>query len=202
MSERFDDLRKVPKQPAARLLAVANAKLQTDLDLPASASVSEVMAALDKAEAFVDQLRLMGCALPARERAWWACLAARDVVGDVETLPRTLELAETWVRKPSDELRDKVRAAMDAADVDDETDLCGTCVLFYDDTLGTGEMAKMAGPPGATQAAAFGMNIKALGQGDNIPETAKVLIDRALDIARGGNGQIPLPGKPVEEEVT
>ncbi|MEM6304074.1 MAG: hypothetical protein AAF744_05095 [Pseudomonadota bacterium] len=200
MSKRFEDLRKVPKQPAARLLAMANAKLKTPLDLPASASVSEVMAALDAASAFIDQLRLMGVALPARERTWWACLAARDVVGEVDALPATLELAEAWVRKPSDALRDKVRAAMEVADVDDDTTLCGTCVLFYNGKLGTGDLAELDGPPGATEAAAFGMNVMALGQGDSIPETAKVLVDRALDIARGGNGQIPLPGQPVKEE--
>ncbi len=200
MNTRYDDLRKVPDQPAARLLAVANAKLATPLDLPANASVAEVMQALDQAEAFVDQLRLMGAALPARERAWWACLAGRDLIEDAEALPRTLELSEAWVRKPSDDLREKVRQAMEIADPDDETDLCGMCVLYYNDTLGPGDLAKMPGPPGATQAAAFGMNVKALGQGDSIPETAAVLVDRALDIARGGNGQIPLPGQPVEEE--
>ncbi len=202
MTTRFDDLRKVPKQPAARLLAVANAKLKTPLDLPASATVSEVMEALGKVDAFVDQLRLMGVALPARERTWWACLAARDLLGEVDKLPLTLELSEAWVRKPNDELREKVRQAMEMADIDDETELCGTCVLYYDETLGPGELSKMPGPPGATQAAAFGMNIKALGQGDSIPETAGVLIDRALDIARGGNGQIPLPGARAEEELT
>lgn len=194
MSARFDNLKKLPKQPAARLLAMANAKLQTPLELPASASVAQVMEGLAKAGAFVDMLRLLGVALPARERTWWACLAARDLVAQGEGAPLTLELSEAWVRKPSDELRAKVSAALAAADIDDESDLCGVCVLYYDDTLGPGDLAKMPGPPGATQAAAFGMNIKALGQGDDIAQTADVLIERALDIARGGNGQIPLPG--------
>ena len=200
MSKRFEDLKKVPKQPAVRILAVANAKLRTPLNLPASASVSEVMEVLEKAGAFVDMLRLMGAALPARERAWWACLAARDVVGDVEKLPPTLELCEAWVRKPNEDLRAKIKDANDTADIDDETTLCGLCVLYFNDTLGPGDLAKINGPPGAAQAAAFGMNVKALGQGDSIPEAADVLIDRAVDIARGGNGQIPLPGKVVEVE--
>jgi hypothetical protein len=201
MNARFADLKKVPKQPAMRLLALANAKLRTRLDLPASASVSDVMVALDGAGAFVDMLRLMGAALPARERTWWACLAARDVVGEVEKLPLPLELCEAWVRKPSDETRTRLQAALAAADMDDETTLCGLCVMYHDDMLGPGELSGMPGPPGAAQAAAFGMNIKALGQGDNIPETAAVLIDRALDIARGGNGQLPLPGARVAEDV-
>src|SRR5690606_7176229 len=117
--ERFDDLKKVPRQPAMRLLAIANAKLKTSPDLPTSASVSEVMAVLAEKGAFVDMLRLMGAALPARERTWWACLAARDVIGPVEKPPLPLELAEAWVRKPDDETRVKVREAVDAADIDD-----------------------------------------------------------------------------------
>ncbi len=202
MNKRFDDLKKVPKQPATRLLAMSNAKLNTKLDLPASASVTDVLTALEQVGAFVDMLRLLGVALPARERTWWACLAPRDVIADAaETVPLSLELSETWVRKPSDDIRAKVSQAVEAADIDDETTLCGLCVMYHDETLGPGDLAKMPGPIGAAQAAAFGMNIKALGQGDNIPETADVLIDRALDIARGGNGQIPLPGKQVQVEV-
>ena len=201
MTARFDDLKKIPKQPAARLMAIANAKIRAPLSLPASASVSDVMAALAEQGAFVDMLRLMGAALPPRERAWWACLAARDLIDpEAGSVPPTLALTEAWVRKPSDDLREKIRAAMEAADIDDETTLCGLCALYHDDTLGPGELSKLMGPTGATQAAAFGMNIKALGQGDSIPETADVLIDRALEIARGGNGKIPLPGARIEED--
>ena len=201
MSERFNDLKKVSTQPAVRLLAMANAKLSTKTGLPASASVSDTMAALESAGAFVDMLRLMGAALPARERTWWACLAARDVIEPGEDIPPSLSIAEAWVRKPHDDLRLQARTAMEAADIDDETTPCGLCVLYYDDTLGPGDLSKTPGPTGASQTASFAMNIKALGQGDSIPATADVLIDRAVDIARGGNGQIPLPGAPVTEEV-
>lgn len=201
MSERFDDLKKVPSQPAARLMAMANAKIRTDTGLPASASVSEMMRALEGAGAFVDMLRLMGAALPPRERTWWACLAARDLIEPGQDVPPSLNIAEAWVRKPHDDLRLQARTAMEAADIDDETTPCGLCVLYYDDTLGPAELSKTPGPTGASQTASFAMNIKALGQGDSIPATAQVLIDRALDIARGGNGQIPLPGAQVEKDV-
>lgn len=199
MTNRFDDLKKVPKQPAMRLLAIANAKLKTPLDTPANASVSDVMTALETAGAFVDMLRLMSVSLPPRERTWWACLATRDVIGPVEKLPLPLEAAETWVRKPSDEARTAARNAVDVADMDDESVLCATSVVFCDDKLGPGDLAQYDGPPGAGAAAVFGMNIKALEFGDGIKETADVLIDRAVDLARGGNGQLPLP-KQAEKE--
>ncbi len=47
MNERFADLTKLPRQPAARLLALANAKLQTPLESPASAPVEAVLAELE-----------------------------------------------------------------------------------------------------------------------------------------------------------
>ena len=199
MANRFDDLKKVPKQPAMRLLAMANAKLKAPLDTPANASVSEVMTALETAGAFIDMLRLMSVSLPARERTWWACLAARDVIGPVEKLPLPLELAETWVRKPGDDTRTAAQNAVDMADIDDETVLCATSVVFCDDKLGPGDLAQYDGPPGAAAAAVFAMNIKALEFGAGIKETADVLIDRAVEIARGGNGQLPLP-KDAEKE--
>ncbi len=199
MANRFDDLKKVPAQPAMRLLALENAKLTTKLAAPASASVSEVMDELAGAGAFVDMLRLMSVALPPRERAWWACLAARDVAGPVDKLPLPLELAESWVRRPSDATRAGARDAVDLADMDDETVLCATAVVFCDDKLGPGDLAQYPGPPGAGASAAFAMNVKALATGTPIEPTADVLIDRAVDIARGGNGQIPLPMIPATE---
>lgn len=191
MTTRFSDLKKVPAQPAVRLLAMANAKLETKLTTPANAAVDVVMAELAKAGAAVDMLRLMSVALPARERVWWACLAARDVIGlDPEVTPAPLQAAEAWVRKPSDTARAAARTSVEAADMDDDTVYCANAVVFCDDTLGTGDLAQYTAPPGAAQSFAFGMNIIAMGHGDDVMETAQFLVDRAIDIARGGNGQV------------
>ena len=199
MTGRFDNMKKVPAQPALRLLANANAKLRTPLATPANASVAQVMAALAEQDAYIDMLRLMSVALPPRECVWWACLAARDVIGPVDKLPLPLDLAERWVRKPGDDTRTAARDAIDLADVDDETVLCATAVVYHDGKLGPGDLAQYDGPPGATSAACFGMNVAALDRGGALSETAAVLIDRAVDIARGGNGQLPLP-KPAPQE--
>jgi hypothetical protein len=57
--------------------------------------------------------------------------------------------------------------------------------------LGTGDLAEHAAPPGAAEAAAFGMNLLALKAADDgYVAAANRLIDRALDIARGGNGRV------------
>ncbi|ARE41181.1 hypothetical protein RGUI_3040 [Rhodovulum sp. P5] len=191
MSDRFANLKKIPDQPAMRLLAAANTKLQTKTELPASAGVPAVLAELEKAGAFVEMLRLMSVALPGRERVWWACLAGRDIIGpDAAEVPLTLSTAEHWVRRPGDETQAAVKQALDAADTDDDLTLCAMTALYADGTLGPGEMKEMSAPPGGAAAAAFGMNIMALQKlGLPIPEAADVLIDRALDIARGGNGK-------------
>lgn len=192
MNERFADLKKVPRQPASRLLAMANAKIETKITSPANASVEAVLEELDSLGGHVDMMRLMSVALPPRERTWWACLAARDLIGpDAEKVPLPLATAEHWVRKPSDASRDAARDAAENSEVDDDTTLCAVAVSFCDGTLGTGDLAQHPGPPGAAQTAVFCMNLKALEAiGGALDEAANILVDRALDIARGGTGKI------------
>lgn len=216
MSERFLGLKKVPKDPAMRLMALANIKFQGNVTTPASAPVADVLAALDKEEDRVtgalDMLRLMSAALPPRERTWWACLAARDVLGaDAADIPEPLKAAEAWVRKPNDENRAKIRAALDVAEPDDDTTLAAIAAIFADGTLGPGEMKDQPAPPGAAHGACFGINVMALGAaGDGFEAAAQHLVNRALDLARGGNGKSePLvsflpetsaPQEPIPEE--
>lgn len=193
MSERFSGLKKVAQEPAARLLANANAKIKSELKAPASASVEAVLTELDTLEderALIDMLRVISVALPARELVWWSCLAGRDLVeGEEHELPRTLTTAEAWVFKPGDDTRSAAGDAMELADGDDETHLCAMAVSYHDGALGVGDMAKLQAPPGATQTAAFGMNVKAVVVGGDFRSRAQQLIDRALDIARGGDGR-------------
>lgn len=191
MTSRVQDLKKIPREPAARLLAKANARLNVRPSLPATAGVEDLLEALEQADAPMDMLRLMSVALPPRERVWWACLAGRDLLGaDPASLPATLVAAEAWVRKPGDETKAAARQALDAADPDDDLALCATAAVFADGTMGSGDLAALPAPPGASEAAAFGMNVMAIGRGgsDFALEVGR-LLDRALDIARGGNGR-------------
>lgn len=193
MNDRFGNLKKIPKEPCKRLLALANAKLSTPLTAPASATVETVLEELDKAGAHVDIIRLLAIALPARERVWWGCLAAEDVVGPApDAAPRPLALARQWVFKPSDETREQARLSVETADFDDQTTLCAVAVAMCDGKLGPGDLAKFEGPPGGAASAIFGMNMISLGHAapDATQAHVTLLIDRALDIARGGNGRL------------
>ena len=195
MTGRFADLKKVPREPAARMLAMAGAKLATPLKAPVSASVEAVLDELSRHDvpaAGIDMLRLLSIALPARERVWWGCLAAHDVIGgEVEKLPVPLAAAEKWVFKPTDENRAAARQAIDIADIDDDTTLCAVAVAMCDGKLGPGDMQQFDAPPGGASAAVFGMALMSLSQaGTELSSRQTLLVERALDIARGGSGRV------------
>jgi hypothetical protein len=191
MSGRYADLRKLPREPARRLLALANAKLVSPISAPAAAPVDVVLEELEAAGAFVDTMRLLSAALPARECIWWGCLAAEDVLKG-QPVPRPLAAAQAWVFKPTEENRELARLAVEAAEPDDETTLCATAVVMHDGKLGGGELAHYDAPPGGRATMIFGMNVKSLGTAtpEDFAAHKELLIDRALDIARGGNGRL------------
>ena len=200
MDDRFKNLRKLPADPAARLLAQANVKLETKLAAPASASVAVVLAELDAKDAVLDMLQLMAVALPGREATWWACLAARDIVGtDAKAVPPALAAAEAWVFKPSEENRAKARTALDAAEIGDDTAFCAMAAIYSAGTLGPGELADFPAPPGGVAAAVLAMNMMSTKANARQAQAhMRMLLERGLDIARGGNGRVasePMPGK-------
>jgi hypothetical protein len=192
VTDRFSNLTKVPDEPAAKLLAQHNLTLDTVLTSPASASIETVLKELAAAEdGGLDILQLLAAALPVRERVWWACLAARDIVGEgPENETRCLMHSEAWVFRPTEENREQAIISLEHADMDDVTVHCATGVQYCDDTLGPGDMAQLPAPPGGAAIAAFAMNLESLAfNKDNWDDHLEVLIDRALDIARGGNGK-------------
>lgn len=192
MSERFKDMVKVPKEPAAKMLALTNTRLETPIESPVAALPEEVLAELDQKGSMFDVLRLLSIVLPPRERVWWACLAARDYIGPKSDKdPKSLVAGEDWVFKPTDENRERARLSMDDAYIDDETVNIAMSVLYADGTLGPADLSQYPAPAGAAETCAFIMNIVALDKNpDTFEEYGQMLIDRAVDIARGGNGRI------------
>lgn len=192
MSERFKDMAKVPQEPAAKLLALTNTRLETPITSPVAALPEVVLAELDEKGAMFDVLRLLSIALPARERVWWACLAARDYIGPKSDKdPKSLTASEDWVFKPTPENRERARLSMDEAYIDDETVNIAMSVMYSDGTMGPADLAHYPAPAGAAETCAFIMNIVALDKNsDRFEEYGQFLIDRAVDIARGGNGRI------------
>jgi hypothetical protein len=194
MTERFSDLIKIPRQPAARLLAMANTKLETKVESPANAPVEAVLAELDAKNAIVDMLLLLSVALPPRERVWWSCLAARDMLPADQKLPLCLETSEAWVFKPTEENRAAAISAIELAESADDTVHCATAVAFFDGTLGPGDMAEHQAPVGAAEMSVFAMVVTSMcAAEDDVDAAGDHLVERALDIARGRSGQVPPP---------
>lgn len=192
--DRFENLIKIPPQPAARLLAADSAELDTPITAPAASLVDVVLRELDKKEAWVDMVRLLAVALPARERVWWACLAARDMLAPGARVPPPLAAAEAWVFKPTEENRALAHHAYQQAAMKDESKFCAMAVQFHDGTLGPGDLAKHAAPPGGSSMAAFAMNVVSLPYSSLPFEMAiGLVIERGLDIGRGGSGQVKKP---------
>jgi hypothetical protein len=174
------------------MLAMANTKLQTPISAPASAPVDVVFGELEQKAAQIDIMRLLSVALPPREATWWACLAARDLIGeDAKTVPVPLACAERWVFKPTEENRIAARDAFETAEMDDDTTFCAMAALYADGTLGPGDMNETPAPSNGVAAAVLAMNmIAARARADTFKTYVDILIDRGLDIARGGNGRV------------
>lgn len=191
MTTTFNDLVKMPTDPVAKMLSRANVLLKTPLEAPPTAGASEVLKELSDKGALVDLLRLLAILLPPRERVWWACMAARDYIGPrSDKDPPSLTASEAWVYEPSEDNRDAARISLDNAYVDDDTVNCALAVLYSDGTLGPGELKQYPAPAGASETAAFAMNMVALSElSDKFEEHGRVLVERALNIGRGGNGQ-------------
>ncbi|OUS35088.1 hypothetical protein A9Q94_14075 [Rhodobacterales bacterium 56_14_T64] len=191
MTTMFNDLVKMPTDPVAKLLSQANVLLKTPLEAPPTAGASEVLKELSEKGALVDLLRLLAILLPPRERVWWACMAARDYIGPrSDKDPPSLTASEAWVYEPSEDNRDAARISLDNAYVDDDTVNCALAVLYSDGTLGPGELKQYPAPAGASETAAFAMNMVALSElSDKFEEHGRILVERALNIGRGGNGQ-------------
>jgi len=184
------------------MLADANARLATKLDAPTSAPLDVVLAELEERGAVVDMLRLVGVAVPARERVWWSCLAARDYIGEApDNNTPSLAASEEWVFRPTPENREKAGNTIEIAEPDDETINCAMGVLYSDGTLGTGDLATMPAPPGAAEVVAFAMNVVAMDMHqEDFDAYVQLLIDRGVDIARGGNGKLDRNGASLETE--
>ncbi|MGF1446257.1 MAG: hypothetical protein ACFBRM_08645 [Pikeienuella sp.] len=207
---RFEGLKKLSEEPFFGQLAKLEVELQTPVDLPPTAPAARLLAEISAQSdgsglAEVDMIRVLALVLPKREAVWWSCLAGRDLVGhETELTEGPLAAAEAWVFKPCDERRAAAFEAAGAAKPTDDTALAAMAAVYSTGTMGPGDLDAMETPAGMFSNAVFGMVMTSL---EAAPEDADLpwltmLVERGLDIARGGNGrsvELLLP-EPVEED--
>ena len=171
------------------------------LEAPVSAPVPMVLLELEEAAAYVDMIRLLSVALPARECVWWACIAGNDIVRSEGAKSDCLSAAEAWVFKPTNENRVRLQVVLENENGDDPAVLAATAAFYATGTMGLGDMEEQPAPPGVVSACTFGINLQTLKLGPDPDTRFQLIIDRALDIARGGSGNINstvLPTSTVE----
>jgi len=79
--------------------------------------------------------------------------------------------------------------------LDDDTALLATAALYATGNLGPGDDVKdVPAPPSALSGCVFGMNMLTLETVEDANVQLQVILDRALEIARGGNGSLSKKG--------
>lgn len=196
-------LKKIPQEPAARLLSRKGTKLAVKHDLPPSASVADLVAELARRNEAVALLRLLAVALPPREAVWWACLAAEEIVRAEGQETRTLKTAKAWVQRPDHDAYHAVTAAMETAEIDDETVLCATAAHWAAGSIDLKEGEVDPTPPAGVGGAVAAQIAQALRASDlPFAQGLDYMIRRGLDIAAGGTGQVPRPTPAPSPEET
>jgi hypothetical protein len=188
MADRFQGLKKLPDQPVNDILARHRARLKLPDGIDGSAPPARVLAALDAAGRKLELLRLLAHVLPRREATWWACLAGRDIAPADAPWP-TLTAAEAWVFKPGEATRDALARVLQATDPDDDT-TCVALAALHALPDGALEEASMPGLTPAMVEMQVMKSLLAVSEPEAQATRQAVLIERGLDIARGGNGRV------------
>ena len=161
----------------------------------AGGTPAALAAALVAADLPVDAIRLLAMALPRREAAWWACLAAREALSAAanpaaETV--ALTAAENWVFKPSEENRRACFAPAQALEFATPAAYAALAVYWSGGSLAPPD-APVVVPPGdaltGTAAAAAAL-LAAAREPAAVKAHYQTLLRQAVDIANGGSGRL------------
>ncbi|MCC5986219.1 MAG: hypothetical protein JJT95_00960 [Pararhodobacter sp.] len=145
---------------------------------------------------WIDAVRVMAQALPRREAAWWACLNARESLGDdaPEQSTQIVEAAEAWVFKPSDELARNAFDLAEAAGFDSAESYAALAVFWASGNMAPPEAGVVIEPDKTLSGVAAAATIIYAVSKLKSPQEATAWYERAmmqaLDIARGGSGRL------------
>ena len=131
-------------------------------------------------------------ALPKREAVWWACLCARDATADGdETSKNLVTLAETWVRKPTDENRRSAMTAAEEAGFDSPASWAAAAAFWSGESLAPPDLPPVAPSDELTGTAVAAAGLLAAYSGDPLmaPEQFRRFLDKGIDVAEGGAGR-------------
>jgi len=187
------DLRKLKQSPAAEIAADFDASPEARILLGAHPTVPAFLSILLKQRLWVDAIRLLAFALPARERVWWACLAARDSLPPDAPAGAAacIEAAEQWVYQPGDEARRAVFPLAEAIGFESPAAYAGLSAYWSEGSLAPPDMPPVPPNPtlSPTAAAAAVLLAAVIRDPARAEDKYKSSIAAAVNIANGGNGQ-------------
>ena len=186
-------LKKISAKTASEVCADITLDEEALALLSDTAAPSEFLGQLIEAKHYQDAIRFLARALPGREAAWWACLSARNGVGD--QTPATeitlLELAEQWVFKPIDENRHTVHDATDTVESGTPVYWAGMAVFWSGGSMVNPDLPVVLVQPNMCSMAVSGGVILA-GLRDDIDDSDQLyqlFLKQGVAIANGDNAK-------------
>jgi len=145
-------------------------------------------------ELYPDAVRFLAAALPKREATWWACQCARSSCGDEPSVAdlKAIELAETWVYKPSDENRCLTQHAANETSFKTAAGWAAIAAFWSGGNISPVQAATIEPAEGLFAKAIVGAIMLAAVQSDpeKIKPNYQLFLKKGIDIACGGTGKV------------
>ncbi|MCK5122503.1 MAG: hypothetical protein KAQ91_10990 [Methylococcales bacterium] len=142
---------------------------------------------------YADAIMFLAAGLSKRESTWWACLCARSALTDKspESDLKAIELAESWVYKPTKENCQLTLTAAESTEFKTAAGWSAMAAFWSGDNISPNEDAVVPPPSDLTGKAVNGAVLLAAVQADpaKISEYQQLFINQGIDIASGGDGR-------------
>lgn len=189
------ELKKVQAASAAEICRRFEPEEGTLALLAPETRPGELLGGLMETGQWADAIRFMAYALPKREAAWWACLAARSALGEPPKPSdlAALELAEKWVYQPNEEQRRATMPAAEATGYGTPAGWAAMAVFWSGGSIAPPDNPPVAPAPDLTAKAVVGAVLLAAAEGGEatqIQARYQTLLAQAIDIAQGGSGRV------------
>lgn len=153
-------------------------------------SPAQFLDALVEKREFRDASRLLAHGLPKREAVWWACVCTRHVsAATAPAAAAALKTAETWVRDPTEENRQRALPAAEAAKFGTPAGCAALAAFFSGGSLGPPTVAAIPPADKLTADAVAGAILLAtvLSQPEKSPDKFRAFLNHGIEIANGKN---------------
>jgi hypothetical protein len=156
-------------------------------------SADYIQQLVDK-ELYTDAVNVLAHALPKREAVWWACLCARKTLTatSLATESKTIELAEAWVYKPSEENRKLLIPIAETAHFKNAASWAAVAAFWSGNNISLTPEITIPATEGLTAKAVTGAIITAAvsDKPENIASNYQLFLKQGIDIACGGDGRL------------